>query len=108
MDALIRLGIPVPPELFDAMITTLMQAPLPVKGKRRATSAASSKVQAGDTPAPALSRMDALSARELVVVLVALGLQTNYTPDPPDLVDKLLLQIQNRYDMAGSGQNIIG
>ena len=95
MDALIRLGIPIPPELFDGMITALMEAPLPVKGKK---GTASSKVQAaGEEPAPApVSRMDALSARELVVVLVALGLQTNYTPDPPDLVENLLLRIQNR------------
>ena len=103
MDALIRLGIPTPPDLLDRMITALSAAP-PPPAKRRKNAAISRPSRTGDAPAPGTaastdtvrSRLDTLSAQELVIVLAAIGLQEEYTLDPPGIVDNILSLVQSR------------
>jgi len=40
--------------------------------------------------------LDTLSAQELVIVLAAIGLQEEYTLDPPGIVDNILSLVQSR------------
>ena len=81
----------MPPELFDAMASALLEVPAAGQKPKASRKALPSAEGA------AARRLDSLTPREVVVVLAALGVQSKYTPEE-GLVEKLLGCLQKRWD----------
>lgn len=99
--SLLRNGCAIPPDLFDTACAALMQPP-PTKPTARAAAAASKKKASAGAAAGAAvkTRMQQLSAAELVVVLGVLTVQFKYLPEE-DFVPQLLLCLQERCGELG-------
>ena len=86
---LISCRVPLPPETFDVMITTLMAAP-----RKKRSSAKTEGPESNESSSP-VRRLDSLTAREVVVVLGTFGVQQQYTPEE-GVVEELLQRLQGR------------
>ena len=93
MATLLRMKVKVPPELFDAMASALLE--VPSAGKKTKASRKAPAAVLPSAEGTASCRLDSLTPREVVVVLAALGVQSKYTPED-GLVEKLLGCLQKR------------